>query len=661
MPTLVVNDNSFGEGLGHLMGGLAAGNDPEKRARAMALQAQIDARNLSARNTQIQNEELLRQRKIQDEAMTTLAAQLTPDMLTRGMPQTVIPGQETLRQPFGTDFQGPLPASPVRNPQLDEVASRAPAAQAALRLAISRGGNPEQALRAAYGGLGYGQLYTAGIPQDENKARQLTGLVEGKLPSANVPMTEQQRRVMENEERSKAAALEAQRQSGAMERERLQQETNLVREREVEAGRMTRFNQGDLSIPQNSTTILSPERAAALGQRPGVPVQGQVSYGPKETVIRADGTTLRGSELADPNAPPKSPFGEGTAEDLVLRRSRVYYEQKHRAGTLTDQDLSEWIEVDAALHGGKGETRKDDKGRNVTVFTKVPRPPGTIDPRTLLPQPAVPVPGTGQTAPATGQTAGTVAKTTTADATAAGVPPAVGAQTKSRTVTDPDTGMQITTIEGEPETELATADRSNTMAQTGLIEAQANKLKTMLRGGGARKPYQPGVTEMLLGDRARIGEPGIMGTAKDMAVGGLQNLFDPEASNYQTHARGLINALTRLESGAAIGEPERRRYIDMLIPNKLDNTPEKVAVKLQLIDDIVAQRRRGMSNDEIRKWVNAKADEKEAASVSATAAPAPTGAAATPLRLPSGRPVPPGAIKGEFVLNRDTGEMEVVQ
>jgi len=116
----------------------------------------------------------------------------------------------------------------------------------------------------------------------------------------------------------------------------------------------------------------------------------------------------------------------------------------------------------------------------------------------------------------------------------------------------------------------------------GLIEVQARKIKDMLRGDPAagRKPYQPGYTERLLGDRSRTGEPGLMGTVKDTAIGAAQNLLDPQASTYQTHAQGLINALTRLESGAAIGEPERRRYIEMLIPNVNDNTPEKVAAKL---------------------------------------------------------------------------------
>ena len=614
MPTLVVNDPSYGEGLSSLMGGFVS--DPKRRAEAMALQARIDAQNIAARQNQIENENLLKLREAREAAARAAEGELTPEKFARFVPETVTQAAPS------PDFMGPMPQ--VANPDRATLPSRLAAARTFARNAILHGNTAEGALKGAYGGLGYGQLYTAGIPQDENEARRLTGLVEGKLPSASVPMTEQQRRVMESEERAKAAGLETQRQAGAMERERLQQEQALVREREVEAGRMTRFQQGDLNVPQNSTTYLSPERRRQLGLPAEGPVQGQVSVGPKETVIRPDGTTIRGPELPDPNAPPetKDPLAEGNAQELVLRRARLFYEQKQREGTLSPQELRNWIEVDAALHEGKAETRKDEKGRNVTVFTKTPRPASAIDPRTLLPQPSTPAPSTGQTAPATGQTAGTVARTTPAHAAAAGVPPATGAQDKTRIVVNPDDGQQVTTITGPGETELATADRSNAMAQTGLIEVQARKIKDMLRGDPAagRKPYQPGYTERLLGDRSRTGEPGLMGTVKDTAIGAAQNLLDPQASTYQTHAQGLINALTRLESGAAIGEPERRRYIEMLIPNVNDNTPEKVATKLQLVDDIVAMRARGLSNDEIRKWVNAKADEREAAKAGGTSA-----------------------------------------
>src|SRR6187399_996938 len=138
MPTLVVNDNSWGEGISGLMGGFVT--DPHKRAQALALQAQIDRSNLAARQTQIENENLLRQRKIQDETANTLAGQLTPEAITRTMPQTIVPGQEEQRKPFGEEFQGPFPTTPVRNPQLDEVARRSPAAQQIARFVISRGG-----------------------------------------------------------------------------------------------------------------------------------------------------------------------------------------------------------------------------------------------------------------------------------------------------------------------------------------------------------------------------------------------------------------------------------------------------------------------------------------------------------------------------------------
>ena len=299
MPTLVVNDNSWGEGIGALLGGMSAGNDPQKRMQAALAQARIDAQSLAARQTQIENEKLILQRQAEDRAIAAVGGELTPEKFHRFVPEFV-------EQPRPTsDFVGPMPVT-APNPDRATLPSRLAAARAIAENALRRGGTSEQALRGAYGGLGYGQLYAAGIPKDENEARRLTGLVEGKIPSANVPMTEQQRRVMENEERAKATALEAQRQGGAMERERLQQETALVRAREEEAGRMTRFQQGDLSVGQNATVYMSPERRRSLGLPAEGPIQGQVSVGPKETVIRPGGETLRGAELPDPNAPPSA-------------------------------------------------------------------------------------------------------------------------------------------------------------------------------------------------------------------------------------------------------------------------------------------------------------------------------------------------------------------
>jgi hypothetical protein len=623
MPTLVVNDNSWGEGIGGLLGGLSAGSDPKRRAEAMALQARIDAQNLAARQTQIENENLVRLQKSREATAAAAEGELTPEKFYRFVPETVT-------QPAPSpEFMGPMPQ--VANPDRATLPSRLAAARTIARNAILHGTTAEGALRGAYGGLGMGHVYAAGVPQDENEARRVTTLAEGKVPSANVPMTEGARRAQAAEAERQAVRLKEMEAQAALQREREQQAGAYSREQLQEQGRNTRAAEADLHVSQDSTVYMSPQRRRELGLPAEGPVQGQISYGKTQTVIRPNGEILRGSDVPDPNAPPaaEDPLAGSNAETITYRRARLAYEKKQREGTLSPEELRAWIEVDSALHDPKVETRKGENGASQTVITQAPRPPGSIDPRTLLPPPANPAPGgTAPGGTGTGPQAGPVARTTAADAAAAGVPPATGAQSKTRSVTDPNSGVQVTTIESGGQTELATADRSNAMAQTGVIEAQANKLKAMLRGGGAKKPYQPSTTEMLLGDRARIGEPGIMGTAKDFTVGVAQNLIDPEASVYQTHARGLINALTRLESGAAIGEPERRRYIDMLIPNKLDNTPEKVAAKLQLIDDIVAMRAQGLSNDEIRKWVNRKADEREAAGVNGAPAAAPAAAPA---------------------------------
>jgi len=650
MPTLVVNDNSWGEGISGLMGGFV--KDPEKRAQALALQARIDATSLAAKQTQIENENLLAKRKAQDEAVRQGAMQFGLDRIAH-VPTTVDAPQETLRASYGSEFQGPFPSTPVPNPVRRHAEQDLQTGRAIYENAIRSGATPAQAYQA----IELARVNAAGVPTYGPQAAKSQTLLTGQLPDTRVPLTEEQRRVIEREETSRAAGLESQRQAGAMSREQLQQATRVDVERMQEEGRRQRFQEGDLSIGENATVHLSPARRKALGLPPEGPIQGQVSVAAKETVTRPGGQTLRGAELPDPNAPPPSPLTEGSSQDLVYRRSRLHFETKHRAGTLTPEELRQWIEVDAALHEPKAETRKGDKGQNITVFTQTPRPAGAIDPRTLLPPPSNPQPGTGTgtggtgtTASAPGRTTGTVAQTTTADAAAAGVPPATSAaKTTTRTVTDPNTGQQVTMVEEAPQAELATADRSNAMAQTGLIEVQANKIKQMIRGG-PQKPYSPGIAEMALGDRSRTGTPGVSGTLWDMAKGGVQNLLDPQASTYQNHAQALINALTRLESGAAIGEPERRRYIDMLIPNVLDNTPEKVEAKLQLMDDIVAMRARGLSNDEIRKWVNAKADERDAAAArGAGTAPAPAATAA---------PAPPA--RKRMRLNPQTQELEEV-
>jgi hypothetical protein len=626
MPTLVVNDNSWGEGIGGLLGGLTAGNDPKRRAEAMALQARIDAQNLAARQTQIENENLVRKRDAQEAAARAAEGELQPEKFYRYVP-------EKITQPAPSpDFMGPMPDVP--NPDRATLPSRLALARAAARNAILQGGSAEGALKGVYGGLGMGQVYAAGVPQDENEARRVTTLVEGKVPSASVPMTEGARRSQAAEAERQAVRLKEMEAQAALQREREQQQGALTREQLQEQGRNTRAAGADLHVSQDSTVYMTPERRRQLGLPAEGPVQGQISYGKTQTVIRPNGDVLRGSDVPDPNAPPtaEDPLAGSNAETITYRRARLAYEKKQREGSLTPEELRAWIEVDSALHDPKVETRKGENGASQTVITQAPRPPGSIDPRTLLPPPANPAPGgTAPGGAGTGPQSGPVARTTPADAAAAGVPPAVRPESKTRTVTDPNSGVQVTTIESGGETPLATADRSNAMAQTRVIEGQLAKIEGMLRGGAA-KPYVPGTVEMALGARSRSGEPGLKNTLWDMGMGATQNVLDPQASTYQTHTAGLINALTRLESGAAIGEREIRRYWDTLIPNALDNTPEKREAKLQLLHDIVERRRQGLSNDEIRKWVNAKADEREAAGLTPGAAGTAPAPAAAPTR-----------------------------
>src|SRR3954465_12744277 len=106
MPTLVVNDNSWGEGIGGLLGGISAGNDPKRRAEAMALQARIDAQNLAARQTQIENENLVRKRDAQEAAARATEGELQPEKFYRYVP-------EKITQPAPSpDFMGPMPDVP---------------------------------------------------------------------------------------------------------------------------------------------------------------------------------------------------------------------------------------------------------------------------------------------------------------------------------------------------------------------------------------------------------------------------------------------------------------------------------------------------------------------------------------------------------------------
>ena len=596
MPTLVVNDNSWGEGLGALMGGFVT--DPKKRAQAMAIQAQIDASNLAARQTQIENENLQRQREAQDRAIAAVGGELQPEKFHRFVPETVTQAAPS------PEFMGPMPQ--VANPDRASLPSRLAAARAIAENALRRGGTSEQALRGAYGGLGMGHVYAAGIPKDENEARRVTTLVEGKVPAANVPMTEQQRRVMEMEERAKAAELEAQRQGGAMARERLQQETNLVREREQEAGRMTRFREGDLTVPQNSTIYASPSRRTALGMPSEGPIQGQVSVGPKETVIRPDGTTLRGAELPDPNAPvPPDPAFAGTGFDAVANNKVLELQRKEEAapGSLTPDELRTYAAAyKKAFEDPKWQIVEVDDptrpGLKVKQWQMAPgggAPMGFMTPDALFGRygaaPPPPVPTSNPSSAPQGGPAGGPTSVT----------PPVSATTPSSGSAVPPAQQQASTPQGGPGNVIG-----STNAYQGPTEAQANAFTYTEQAkhalGNITQLYQqnprwaPSFWGGVMGAAATAGgqaNQGPFGAMMDQvtkqAVGGVNTAYDPVGAQIQSHERALLVAILRDDTGAAIAPSEFGYYRDMLVP-QWNDSPEARRDKLLRVDAMIRAR-----------------------------------------------------------------------
>jgi hypothetical protein len=597
MPTLVVNDNSWGEGIGGLLGGLSAGNDPKRRAEAMALQARIDAQNLAARQTQIENEKLVQQQKAREAAATAVEGELTPEKFYRYVPETVT-------QPAPSpDFMGPMPQ--VANPDRATLPSRLAAARTIARNAILHGTTSEGALKGAYGGLGYGQVYAAGIPKNEDEARRVTTLVEGKVPSANVPMTEQQRRVMETEERTKAEALERQRQSGAMERERLQQEQALIREREAEAGRMTRFNQGDYTVGQNATGYISAARRAALGMPAEGPIQGQVSVGPKETVIRPTGEVLRGAELPDPNAPKApDPAFPGTGFDAAAHNKvlEILAQEERAPGSLTPAQLREY----SAAHKKATDDPKwqavevDDPkqpGQKIKVWQQMPggqAPLGFVPPEQLwakygLGAPA-PAPGANpSSAPVGGPAAGPSSLT-----------PPVSVSTPAATAVPPDQAAASTPTGG------AGNVIGTTNAYQGPTEAQANSFTYTQQArqamGEITRLYQenpkwapqfwPGVLGAAAGaggDQNQGPFGAMFDQATKQAVGGINTKLDPVGARIQSHEQSLLIAILRDDTGAAISPKEFGFYRDLLVP-QWNDSPEGRADKLRRVDAMIAAR-----------------------------------------------------------------------
>jgi len=614
MPTLVVNDPGIGEGLGHLMGGLAAGNDPEKRARAMALQAQIDQHNLKSRQIQMENESFAQQRKIQDETANTLAGQLTPDMLSKRLPQTIIPGQETLRQPFGEGFQGPLPASPVRNPQLDEVARRSQAAQQIARFVISRGGTPQQAVDAAYKALELGGIYGAGaLPATEGAARTSQTLLTGQIPDAKTPLTEQQRRVMDTEARAQAAALEAQRQAGAFSRNEADNVRALEATRIQQAGALDRVYATPRFAPENSTPFATPEQRSRWGLDPTGAIPVQRSAGKGETVETPGRGTLygQGAGPPDPNAPTTEPIlGSGKGFDQEANRTvlRLLALEEKAPGTLTRPQLREYAAAyKKAVEDSTWQAIEVDDptrpGQTIKKWEQRPggaAPLGFMSPQELWakyglgPAPEASPSSTPRGGPAGGQ---------------ASVTPPVSASTVAATAVPP-AQAQASTPQGGPGNVIGTvgADKgapehmANSYTYTKQAEDAVRNIDRIL----AENPtWQPSFSAGVMGAAATAGgqaNQSPMGAMVDQLskqiIGGVNTSINPIDAQIQSHERSLLVAILRDDTGAAIAPSEFGYYRDMLVPSWNDS-PTVRQEKRERVHNMVVARQKGRRLTEI--------------------------------------------------------------
>jgi hypothetical protein len=705
MPTLVVNDNSWGEGIGGLLGGLSAGNDPKRRAEAMALQARIDAQNLAARQTQIENENLLRLQKSREATAAAAEGQLTPDKFYRYVPETVT-------QPAPSpEFMGPMPQVP--NPDRAALPDRLAAARTIARNAILHGTTAEGALKGAYGGLGLGHVYGAGIPQDENEARRLTTLVEGKVPSANVPMTEGARR-RQAEEVERAAVRQKQleieaaagrNQADIESRERIAEQER-VRKREEDA-------QKDVVISSNQDVILGGNRQVP-GYTPGQRIRGQTLVGEKTTVYGPDGQVLyRGAGATPTPEAPKTPeeiedervaaLYSGQGVDPSQHRILLKIHRKIRTGgveSLTPEERDAWSSADEGLYGTRIEGRAGEKGTTEYYEVRRPRPATYLDPRAFGIGPSVTPPPPQQPGPAV--PAAVPGQPTVGDQTRAptAVPPGsaegstvkpggAGANTTPTTTTYPvgTTGGSVTrTVIGEAKPEHSPEH---------VAKRFANKQSMHYGHQGMIQLFQEGYEPTVIGDVLTTpiqpsANQGVIGQLRDKLLAGGVNkaatAYDEKATRFRDYASQFLIGVLRDDTGAAIAREEWGYYGSMLVPAAGDS-PERIAAKLARQKAMTEAREQGLSLQKVldagnnapgtqvlpampppQRIVQENPDElvpnpaRAKAGVGAPAgSPAAAAPAAAPLRVPSGRPVQAGAVKGDLVLNPSTGEMEEVQ
>lgn len=218
----IIRDNSIGEALGVLAGGLTASFDPKRQWEAYALKQRVQGMEAERAKTLLETENLRRQQGAQDGLVGQFDQMFQPGRFN-------IPAQVEAPRP-DMDFQGP--GMPVANPAAQGLNDRLGFARAAARNAVMRGGGPGDALNAAYAAMAQGRVFAGGLPSTEMENRELQTALTGKIPDASTPLTERQR-VMQVEEARRAKMKES------------------------------------LTIPKEGGVLMSPEQAAAFGVQPG--------------------------------------------------------------------------------------------------------------------------------------------------------------------------------------------------------------------------------------------------------------------------------------------------------------------------------------------------------------------------------------------------------
>lgn len=194
----IIRDNSIGEALGVLAGGLTASFDPKRQWEAYALKQRVQGMEAERAKTLLESENLRRQQGAQDGLVGQFDQMFQPGRFN-------IPAQVEAPRP-NMDFQGP--GMPVANPAAQGLNDRLGFARAAARNAVMRGGGPGDALNAAYAAMAQGRVFAGGLPSTEMENRELQTALTGKIPDASTPLTERQR-VMQVEEARRAKLKEA--------------------------------------------------------------------------------------------------------------------------------------------------------------------------------------------------------------------------------------------------------------------------------------------------------------------------------------------------------------------------------------------------------------------------------------------------------------------